>query len=724
MASAESSQIPQQPPDHAGPIVAKARQLASEIAVANAASEPADGGREAHERGVAVAAIIAGLGLDDALIAAALLHPLLAAGLTDTATIAERAGTRVAELCGELMKLERHARLGRRRGGERDDEGARAESLRRMLLAMVSDVRLVLVRLAEQLHAMRAAKRAPAAGQRELATETREIYAPLANRLGIWQLKWELEDLAFRYLEPDTYRRIARQLNERRSERERDVEEVRAILARELESAGIGAEVAGRPKHIYSIWRKMKRKEAELGSIFDVRAVRILIGDVRDCYAALGVVHKLWPYLPGEFDDYIANPKDNLYQSLHTAVIGPRGEPLEVQIRTHEMHRHAELGVAAHWRYKEGGRSTAAFERKIELLRRLLEAGDETRGDELLEQFREEIREDRVYAISPRGDVVDLPAGATPLDFAYQVHTEVGHRCRGAKVNGRIVPLGYRLTNGDQVEIITGSQAAPSRDWLSPRAGFLASARNRAKVRAWFRRQDKDQNRRQGKELLERELARLNLRELDTGALAARLKLKDEDALLTALGAGDLTLGSVVNAAQQLEAPPERPRRRVRRRRGARAAGERGGAIRVRGVGDLMSQLARCCRPVPPEPIAGYITQGRGVSIHRADCRNFLRLAERHHQRVIEVEWGGDEAARYPVEIRLEALDRQGLLRDVSTVLSDEQIAILESNARVERESARATVLLSVEVPDLETLSRALGRLERLPNVLAARRAA
>jgi GTP pyrophosphokinase len=397
---------------------------------------------------------------------------------------------------------------------------------------------------------MREAREASAAEKQALSTETREIYAALANRLGVWQLKWELEDLAFRYTEPDTYTDIAHALKEKREEREAFIEEVKDILRRELRDAGIDAQVAGRPKHIYSIWRKMQRKDRGLESLFDIRAVRILVNDVKDCYAALGVVHNLWSYLPGEFDDYIANPKENDYRSLHTAVIGPQGKTLEVQIRSFDMHRQAELGVAAHWRYKEGGGTPAAFDQKIRFLRQLLDPTNDS-GD-LLDQIRDDLFEDRVYAVSPKGDVVELPAGATPLDFAYYVHTQVGHRCRGAKVNGRIVPLTYKVQNGDKIEIITGGQAQPSRDWLSPRLGYLAGSRSRAKVRSWFRQQDRDQHLRQGREILERELARLNVRDVATDTIAAQLKFNNTDTLCVALGAGDVTPAAVATALQQM----------------------------------------------------------------------------------------------------------------------------------------------------------------------------
>ncbi|HKL62162.1 MAG TPA: bifunctional (p)ppGpp synthetase/guanosine-3',5'-bis(diphosphate) 3'-pyrophosphohydrolase [Woeseiaceae bacterium] len=679
----------------------------------------ADAGRPAAgARCRALADLVAGLGMEPEIVEAAAVYPALRAGVLDLDAVTRRYPGPSAALCAELAQLTEMS-------PELDDPETRgfapdqAEGLRRMLLAVVRDVRVVLVRLADVLLSLREARDAPAETQRLIAVQCRDIYAPLANRLGIWQLKWELEDLSFRFLEPESYRRIAGQLNQRRGDREAIIHEVRERLSAELDGAGIEADISGRPKHIYSIWRKMQRKDTELDKIFDVLAMRIFVNDVRDCYAALGIVHNLWSYLPQEFDDYIANPKANLYQSLHTAVMGPQGQPLEVQIRTHDMHRHAELGVAAHWRYKEGGSAPGAFEQKVRWLRQLLEPGEAEGGEDFVERVREEIMEDRVYAFSPKGDVVDLPAGATPLDFAYSVHTQVGHRCRGARVNGRIVPLGYRIRNGDQVEIITASRPSPSRDWLVPRLGFLASARNRAKVRAWFRRQDREQNRKQGREILERELSRFNLKSLPVADIAAQLKQDSADALYVALGSGDLTAAAVANAAHQLTAQEPEPLP-VRRRRRRTAAP--GGDIRVRGVGDLMSNLARCCGPVPPEPIVGYITVGRGVSIHRRDCRNVLRLMEQQASRIIEVEWGEDEEARYPVELRIEAWNRDGLLRDISSVLSDEHIGIIGSRSDTDQRSRKANIELSVEVPDLETLSRTLSRIERLPNVISVRR--
>ena len=511
---------------------------------------------------------------------------------------------------------------------------------------------------------------------------------------------------------------IAAALNEKRAEREVFIAEVKSALREALWNNGIHAEITGRPKHIYSIWRKMQRKDAPLGQIFDVRAVRILVDSVAECYAALGIVHNVWAYLPGEFDDYIANPKDNDYQSLHTALIGPDGRTVEVQIRTHDMHRHAELGVAAHWRYKEGGPTRAAFERKIRMLRHLLDpSGDE---NDLLDQLRGDVFEDRVYAVSPKGDVVEMPAGATPLDFAYHVHTEVGHRCRGARANGRIVPLTYKVRNGDKIDIITAKDPQPSRDWLSPQLGYLVAARSRAKVRSWFRQQDKDQNRRQGREILDREMARLNIRDVPVAEIARQLKLKDADALCTALGAGDITPASIANGLQSLRKDDSADVIRTRRPRPGKESGS--GGIAVSGVGDLLYNIARCCRPVPPEEIAGYITLGRGVSIHRQDCGNFLNLRDRSPERVIEVDWGSSPDASYPAELTVQAFDRQGLLRDISTVLADEKVSVESVQTSTDKRTMRADLRLSIAVPGLPALSRVIDRLQQLPNVTSVRR--
>ena len=666
-----------------------------------------------------IAAVVATLGMPQDVIAAAQVYPLVRDGFLEKKTIENNELKDISRLVIGLLQLRRFSLPPDWRPGEALAV-RQSEALRKMLLAVVTDVRLVLVRIAEQLYRLRQAKTAPESEQQAIAIETREVYAALASRLGVWQLKWELEDLAFRYLDAETYKAIAKALNEKRAEREEFIDQVKALLQSELAKEGIDAEISGRPKHIYSICRKMQRKERGLESLYDIRAVRILVNDVKDCYAALGVVHNLWSYLPGEFDDYIANPKDNDYQSLHTAVIGPDSKTVEVQIRSHDMHRQAELGVASHWRYKEGGRAPAAFDQKIRFLRNLLEsAGDDS---DLLNQFRDDVFEDRIYAVSPKGEVVELAANATPLDFAYHVHTQVGHRCRGAKVNGRIVPLTYKIQNGDQIEIITGSQAQPSRDWLSPKLGYLAGARARTKVRSWFRQQDRGQHLRQGREIMERELTRLNVKDVANDSIASQLKLRDTNALYIALGAGDLTSASIATALQHLRGT-EMPRS-MRRKQSPRRKEYKPDGIDVSGVGDLMCNYARCCRPVPPEPIVGYITQGRGVSIHRQDCGNFLGLNQKHPERIIEVNWGTSDSSTYPVDLTLRAYDRNGLLRDISTVLADEHANVTDLQGHTDKGSMQTIMQISIEVSDLPTLSTTITRLEQIANVVSVKRKA
>ncbi|MDA1063198.1 MAG: bifunctional (p)ppGpp synthetase/guanosine-3',5'-bis(diphosphate) 3'-pyrophosphohydrolase [Proteobacteria bacterium] len=667
--------------------------------------------------GKAIADIVATLELPGKLLAATTVYPLVRDNCLDIKYLENNVLQDLSRIVIGLVQLGQFTLPADWQPGEALAV-QQSEALRKMLLAVVSDVRLVLVRIAEQLYRLRNAKRASRDEQKKLAVETREIYAPLASRLGVWQFKWELEDLAFRYLDPDTYKKIAEALNEQRGERERFIAQITNELQAELDQQSIRANITGRPKHIYSIWRKMQRKDRGLEALYDIRAVRVLVDDIRDCYAALGAVHNLWSYLPGEFDDYIANPKDNDYRSLHTAVVGPDGKSVEIQIRTHDMHRQAELGVAAHWRYKEGGGSPAAFDQKIRFLRRILEPDND--GEDLLAQIRDDVLEDRVYAVSPKGDVVELAANATPLDFAYHVHTQVGHRCRGAKVNGRIVPLTYIVRNGDQIEIITGSQAQPSRDWLVPKLGYLASARARAKVRNWFRLQDRDQHLRQGREVLERELARLNVRDMPTDDVARQLKQKNTEALCVALGAGDLTSASIATALQHLrgnESPDQ-----FRPRRGTHGKTRKTDSVAISGIGDLLSNFARCCRPVPPEPVVGYITLGRGVSIHRADCGNCLGLKQRNPERIIEVSWGNSEQATYPVDLQLRAMDRSGLIRDISAVLADEKANVTNMTTHVDRKTMQTIMDISIDIRDLPTLSSAIGRLEQISNVVSVRR--
>jgi len=671
-------------------------------------------------RARAITDIVGGLTDNEDILRGAFLFPLLEAQSIDDARALALFGASAHQVATELLRLGALGMAGRGPGGGLSSQ--QAEALRKMLLAIITDPRLVLIKLAIQLHQLRDSRDAPEEERKRIAIETRDIYAPLANRLGVWQLKWELEDWSFRYLDPENYKRIAGLLASKRVDREKYIEDTIQAIRTELGAAGINCDVAGRPKHIFSIWRKMQRKGLSFEQLYDIRAVRVLVDSIADCYAALGIVHSLWPYIPGEFDDYIATPKDNLYRSLHTAVIGPGKLPVEIQIRTREMHEHAELGVAAHWRYKEGGKANPAYEQKILLLRQVLEPTDREGnewGDDFLERVRSEIFEDRVYALSPRGEVIELPRGATALDFAYHVHTDLGHRCRGAKVNGRMVPLNQVLSNGDQVEIITGKQLNPSRDWLVPSLGYLASQRNRSKVRAWFRKQDEDQNRQQGKQLLERELQRLAIHSVTLAELVTEFKFEQPEQLYLAVGEGEITIAQITGAIQRRAQPQELPS--IVPRRVATATRQSSG-ITVDGVDDLLSNLARCCAPVPPESISGYITLGRGVSIHRQECANLKRLAIEHPERVIPVEWGSGEDRAFPVEVNVRAFDRRGLVRDISSVLADSKINIQAMNTVTDASEGVADMNLQMTVHDLQELSRVLTRIQGLPNVLSARR--
>ncbi len=673
-----------------------------------------------REEGLGAARVLLGLNLDHESIAAVLLHPAVTGGTLDLETVRERFGESVGRLVEGASRMDaiREYRA-RAPEAERGAELARLEGLRKLLLAMAEDLRAILIRLAEQVVLLRSLREAPEEERQAVARETLDIYAPLANRLGIWQLKWELEDLSFRHLEPARYQEIARRLDERRVDRERYIGAVVDQLREALSAEGIGAEVSGRPKHIFSIWRKMQAKGLDFDQLFDVRAVRVLVDSVKDCYAALGIVHGLWQHIPKEFDDYIANPKGNHYQSLHTAVVGPGGRALEVQIRTHAMHRHAELGVAAHWQYKEGTRADAAFADKVAWVRQLLEPGGEGAGSaDFLERFRTEVFHDRVYALTPKGQVIDLPRGATPLDFAYAVHTDVGHRCRGAKVGGSIVPLTYELRNGDQVEVLTTRQGAPSRDWLNQSLGFLKTSRARAKVRQWFKQQDYDKCVAAGRDQLERELRRLGVSEVGLEKLAQRLKLGKTEDLCAAVGRGEVGSAQLAGALQEEVLPRVSPLERPLKP--ARATG--GGDVTIEGVGNLMTHLARCCKPVPLDPITGYITHGRGVSIHRQDCSTALRLAAADPSRVIDVSWSTGSLSTYPVDVQIEAYDRQGLLRDVSQVLANEKLNVTSVNVFTDRDTSVAHMRLTVEVPDAGRLSQLLARLNQLHNVVEARR--
>lgn len=600
-------------------------------------------------------------------------------------------------------------------------QGANPEGLRRLLLAMSQDLRVVPILLTRHLARLRAAVREEAGDADALARLTRDIHAPLANRLGIWQLKWELEDLAFRLLEPEAYRRVARLMDDTRRGRESHIDVVKAALGDALVGHGITAEVAGRSKHLYSIWRKMQKKHLPFEGLYDLRAVRVLVDTTPECYAVLGVVHALWMPVPGEFDDYIARPKANDYRSLHTCVVGPEGKVVEVQIRTREMHSHAELGVAAHWRYKEGGAGDAALERKVAWMRRLLDAENEHGDDALRADLDQELIEERVYALTPKGEVVDLPAGATPLDFAYRVHTDIGHRCRGAKVDGRIVPLDHKLVTGERVEVMVGKTGEPRRDWLLPGNRFLASPRSREKVRAWFRKLDRERNQQAGREILERELKRMGLADADLSVVLTRFHIESIDELQVKVALGEIGPTQVVRALNDARKVSEPEPDTFVPTTAQKPPSQARPGVSVAGVDNLLVNVARCCQPVPGEPVVGYLTRSRGLSMHRANCAALKRMVAREPERMMPVDWG-DASPRQAVDIVVSGIDRKGWLRDVSNLIAQEGVMVRAIRGEGATRDGRQRLAIGVEVRDIDQLSQLLGKLAGVPGVQEARR--
>lgn len=679
---------------------------------------------DSAQMGLEMAQILAELQLDEASILAAILYRGVREGRLSIAKVRQDFDDEVATLIEGVLRMaaisaiqnaSEEAVLGQRE--------AQIDNLRKMLVSVIDDVRVVLIKLAERTSAIRAVKDAPEEKRIKVAREIFNIYAPLAHRLGIGHLKWELEDISFRYLEPIAYKQIANLLDEKRLVRQEYIADVVATISKELESAGIECEVNGRVKHIYSIWRKMQRKNIEFSQVYDVRAVRILVPDLRDCYAALGIIHSLWKHIPHEFDDYIANPKENGYQSLHTAVIGPGGKGVEVQIRTQEMHEDAELGVCAHWKYKgtDTDEKDKAYEQKIAWLRQVVEWHEEI-GDlpELMSDLRSDINPDRIYIFTPDGHVVDLPPGATPVDFAYRVHTEIGHRTRGAKVNGRIVPLTYKLNTGEQVEILTTKEAKPSRGWLNMDAGYINTARARAKVAHWFKLQAKDTNLEEGKQLLMRELDRLDLAGQPLAGAAKAMNMKSTDDLFAAIGAGDVRLGQVVRFIVR-QADIKQPQQELPLVKPA-IKPSKVDDISISGVGHLLTHIANCCQPVPGDEISGYVTVGRGVSVHRQDCENYMHLEMTEPERIIEVNWGGKVNKMYPVDIDISAYDRTGLLRDVSLVLADSGVNVISVSTKSDQKDHLALMQITLEIDSLPKLGRIMNKLNQLQNVVSVRR--
>jgi GTP pyrophosphokinase len=661
---------------------------------------------------IASAQIVADLGIDPDAVEAALLHDVPEDTEYSLSDIEERFGAEVAHLVDGVTKLSRFS--------THSHEQQQAENIRKMLLAMAEDIRVVLIKLADRLHNMRTLYGLPSEKQVRIARQTMEIYAPLAERLGIWQIKWELEDLAFKVLEPDRFRELARLLDTRRKGRESYIDRAIAELRPRLEASDIDADLQGRPKHIFSIWKKMQRKGAEFGEIYDVYAIRVLVDEVRDCYAALGIVHSLWRPIPGQFDDYIAVPKNNLYQSLHTAVIALDGKPLEIQIRTHQMHQVSEVGIAAHWRYKEGTKSDREYDAKLAWLRQLMDWQrdvSESDATEFVEGIKLDIFQDQVFVFTPKGDIKDLPAGATPLDFAYRIHTDVGHRTIGAKVNNRLVPLDYRLKNGDIVEIVTTKgEHGPSRDWLN----VVRTSHAREKIRQWFKRKDRDENIVHGKESLERELRRLartTIAAVGTDKIAEvakQLNHESVDDFYAAIGYGAIgaqavvmRLGVVDDGQSQL--PTVAPASQVART----------GGVRVKGVGDLLVRFAKCCHPIPGDPIVGFITRGKGVTVHLRSCLTVTN--EREVSRLIEVEWDSEPTQTYPIAIRVEAYDRTGLLNDITQVVAENKVNIVAANVGVSQDHT-AIVTATLQVHSVSQLARVMGRIENLKDVLSVQR--
>jgi GTP pyrophosphokinase len=677
-------------------------------------------GEPAYEHALGLGRNVAQLRLDaDSLVAGVLFAvPAYLPGAEEK--LRESFGATVASLVSGIDRLNR-LRVVTRAAALSRDAAPQAEVLRKMLLAMVEDIRVVLLRLASRTQTMRWLSRAPEVDRVRLARETLDIYAPLANRLGVWQLKWELEDLSFRYLEPELYKRIAGMLEERRSERERFVEQAIAELADELARAGIRAEVTGRPKHLYSIYSKMRAKSLDFSEIHDTSGLRVLVEEVKDCYAVLGVVHNLWAPIPREFDDYISRPKANLYRSLHTAVIGPEGRALEVQIRTHEMHRDAEVGMAAHWRYKEGarrspGKGDAAGER-IAWLRQMLAWRDEiVDASDWVQQSKRAVLDDTVYVLTPQGRVVDLPQGATPIDFAYALHTDIGHRCRGAKVNGSIVKLDTPLKNADVVEIITAKSGGPSRDWLNPAIGLIRSPRARNKVRQWFNSRELAAVAAAGRAAVERELKREGVRAASLEELAKRLGFERPEDLFAAVGREEVGPRQLQTA---LRGGAEREPRAEMQLPGGRVA-QPGSGILVVGVDRLLTVLARCCKPAPPDRISGFVTKGRGVSVHRSECPSLARMIERFPERIVAAEWGDRGARAYQVDIVVRGNDRQGLLRDVSEALARQRTNVIA--AKTQTRDDIASMHFTIEVQDVDQLQRALSAIEDVRGVLSAAR--
>ncbi len=686
--------------------------------------QPLDTGETQVLHLLSTADILAQLRMDVDTLIAALLNGCLGRSDINEERLREHFGVGIARMVGDLARIDQIANVDAVIAAK--DQHEHEENLRRLLLGIAEDVRVVLVVLAERVHLMRSIKNLEDGRRRKIALDTQRVYAPLANRLGVWQVKWELEDLSLRYLEPDEYKRIAKLLGGRRAERERFIGEVIATLEEKFAEAGIRADINGRPKHIYSIWRKMQRKNLDIAEIFDLRAVRVLVKNIAECYAALGVVHGLWKHIPKEFDDYIATPKGNMYMSLHTAVIGPEDKPLEVQIRTWDMHRHAELGVAAHWAYKESKQHDAELQRRVVMMRNWLELKNEgDDGGDFVERFKVEFEPAHIYVLTPQSKVIELPKGATALDFAYAIHSDVGNRCRGAKADGSIVPLNQPLSSGQTVEILTQKNAAPSRDWLSSHHRYLHTAKARNRVRQWFKQQDFDHYVDEGRSMLEKELARLGIEEkAQLEQIGRRYNFHKSEDLLAGIGRGEIPVGQVARKVGEPKIE-ERKDQAPKPKTSAPAKGRtrRRAEVVVEGVENLMTHMAQCCKPVPRDSIVGFVTRGRGVTVHRRDCANVRNMPDRDKARLMDVRWAEQDVdAAYPVDLLVLAADRKGLLRDISAVFSDAEIDVVGVNTVSDRTNDRAKMRFTVEVKDVGQIEHMLAKLGQIPDVMDVRR--
>jgi len=675
------------------------------------------------EQSFEIAVIVSELRVDSTTLVSAMLYPFVYSCELSLEDISESCSAQVSEKIRGIITMD--GVRGLQANQSVGNDSIQIDNLRKMLLVMVDDVTVVLIKLAERLYQLRTAKSKPDAERVRVAQEVKDVYAPLANRLGVGHIKWEMEDLAFRFLNQESYLNIAKHLDEKRVAREEYVDNILKMIKTALDELNINAELMGRAKHIYSIWKKMLRKQVGFEDIYDVRAVRVLVPKIQDCYSVLGVVHGLWKHIPKEFDDYIATPKENGYRSLHTAVIGPEGKTLEIQIRTHQMHQESELGVAAHWKYKEGTRTTGGgYEAKIAWLRQLLEWQDEVvDSNQLAEEFKSQMFDERVYVFTPLGKLIDLPAGSTALDFAYRVHTDVGHRCRGAKANGKIINLTQPLETGQKIEILTTKIGEPSRDWLSEQRGYIKSSRARHKVQQWFKHQDKDKNIAAGKSLLEKELKKNAVVFDEYTKLAKHFNFNTNDELFAGIGAGDKGVHQVVNAIRNFESTPDVvTRETVLKRKPKVEKRSSSSDVLVEGVGNLLTRMAACCKPIPGDEISGYVTLGRGIMIHRSDCRYLLSSKKKSPEKVLEVSWTNQVNRRYLIDLVISAYDRKGLLSDVTALLSKEKVSVTSLNTKVNQKQLQVKIYIQVEIENLANVSRLINLIEQVSNIISVNR--